>query len=271
MRLTVRHETIHAYQPAAPQVALRLRLFPPGTATQRVLDWRVTVGGGDGEAPDGLEPWATDCWGESDALWFARRPTPEARVVAEGTFETEDRAGVIGRLGRGRPGVFLRQTRLTRPDAAIEALAAEVQGQPLQRLHDLNEAVADAIDYRTGATGVETTGSEALALGAGVCQDRAHVLIAAARILGLPARYVVGYLHDEAEPLAETHGWVEAWIDDLGWVGFDPTHRVSPTGAYVRLCSGLDAADAAPIRGSVQGAGVEQSLSVAVQVAQAQQ
>lgn len=73
-------------------------------------------------------------------------------------------------------------------------------------------------------------------------------------MLGIPARYVAGYLLSPAETGGETHAWAEAWVEGLGWVGFDPTHGLCTTDHHVRLCCGLDADDAAPIKGSVYGA-----------------
>ena len=105
--------------------------------------------------------------------------------------------------------------------------------------------------------------------GRGVCQDHAHVFISAARSLGIPARYVSGYLlaGTGGEPSDANHAWAEAWLDDLGWVGFDPANGVCPTDCYVRLASGLDAAFAAPIRGTRRGGG-NQELDVIVEVQQ---
>ena len=260
MRLTIRHETSFEYQPQAPQVALRLKLFPAACRPQTPVEWRVSVNG------DPVEPMLTDAWGDGETLWSSKAPVGEVKVVTEGVVETEDRAGVVGKLGRGRPVVFCRTTSLTEPSEGLAELARGVAGDDrLAALHALNEAVADAVGYRPGATVVETSAAEALTMGAGVCQDLTHVFIAAARTLGTPARYVVGYLHDPEAPLVETHAWAEAHVEGLGWVGFDPTNRTSPTERYVRLCCGLDAGDAAPVRGTVMG-GAEESLEVEIAV-----
>ena len=112
------------------------------------------------------------------------------------------------------------------------------------------------MSYLAGATSTASTAAEALAQGQGVCQDHAHVFVSAARLLGIPARYVVGYLmaQEGSQALRETHAWAEAWVDGLGWIGFDSTNGLCVTDHYVRLCCGLDAHDAAPVRGSVLGA-----------------
>ena len=249
MRLTIRHATQYEYEPPAPRVALRLKMFPTPNQAQSVASWRVTVNGEE------VRPMLTNAFGDPEGMWFSGRDAAAAEVLAEGTVDTTDTAGVLGRLGTAPAGLFLRETALTRADAGIRALAGAAEGdEPLGRMHALSAAVHEAMVYRPGVTDPETTAAQALALGAGVCQDKTHLFIAAARAAGVPARYVVGYLLDEAAPLHETHAWAEVHLDGLGWVGFDPTNQICPTEAYARLCAGLDADDAAPIRGSIAGA-----------------
>lgn len=264
MRLTIRHTTTYTYDPDPVPVALRLKLYPAATALQTTRDWTVTVN------DQAVLPMLTDGFGDAEALWFSRKPVGTVAVTAAGTVDTVDGVGVIGRLGPSRPAVFLRDTPLTLPSDEIRALADAIPpGDTLARMHALCEAVHLAMGSKAGVTDAATTAAQALTLGAGVCQDKAHVMIAAARTLGVPARYVVGYLFDETQPLTETHAWVEAHVDGLGWIGFDPMHKVCPTDAYVRLCTGLDAADAAPLRGRVQGPAVGE-LAVLVEIAPAE-
>lgn len=262
MRLTVRHLTEHRYDPPAGRVALRLKLFPARTQAQTPRDWHVTVNG------EAVAPALTNGFGDGEGQWFSGRGTDHVEVLAEGSVEATDTAGVVGRFGAAPAGVFLRQTPLTQVNADIRQLASVAEdGEPLARMHALSAAVHGALVYRPGVTRSDTSAAQALALGAGVCQDKTHLFIAAARAALVPARYVVGYLLDEAAPLQETHAWAEVHLQGLGWVGFDPTNQVCPTEHYVRLCSGLDADDAAPIRGSIQGASADH-LSVSVEVAQ---
>jgi transglutaminase-like putative cysteine protease len=263
MRLTIEHRTHYAYEPPAVQLTLRLKLFAPQTQGQRVTAWQVMV------ADRPVEPMLTTAFGDAEAVVGLRRTLETVEIVARGTVETSDTAGVLGQIGTVRPQVFLRESALTEVDDALAELgrqAAEAGSGTLDRMHALSALVAEAVDYRAGATDATTTASEALAIGAGVCQDFAHVFIAAARSLGVPARYVVGYLHDPEAPLAETHAWAETHVDGLGWVGFDPVHQVCPAETYVRLASGFDATDAAPIRGTLT-AGHEETMEVAVSVA----
>jgi len=262
MRIAIRHETTYRYAPAVQGLGLRLRLYPTALPGQRPAAWSVRAGA------DEVAPMLVNGFGDSEGQWFARAPVESVTVLAEGEIETGETHGVVGRLGLARPGVFLRQTALTRPDAAIAALAEAVaDDEPLARLHRLTAAVAEAILYRPGATQHGATAAEALSLGAGVCQDQTHLFIAASRHLGVPARYVVGYLHDGTTVHGETHAWAEAHLPGLGWVGFDPTHLRSPTEDYIRLCAGLDAVDAAPLRGTYVGQ-PEEALSVSVRVAE---
>lgn len=264
MPLTIRHLTEYAYEPPAPRVALRLKLYPSEAGGQKALDWRVTVNGEE------VRPMLTNPFGDAEGLWFSARDAATAAVMAEGTVETVDNAGVLGRVGVAPPAIFLRETPLTRADAEIRALAGAAEGDdPLGRMHALSAAVHEALVYRPGATEPETTAAQALALGVGVCQDKTHLFIAAARAAGVPARYVVGYLLDAAAPLHETHAWAEVHLEGLGWVGFDPTNQICPTENHVRLCVGFDADDAAPIRGSITGA-AEHRMEVSVDIGQTQ-
>jgi transglutaminase-like putative cysteine protease len=143
-----------------------------------------------------------------------------------------------------------------------------------QRVRALNRFLADIYhDHEIVQAGivpadmVHTTAAEALADGAGVCQDHAHVFISACRILGVPARYVGGYLAtaDKPEEHAAGHAWACAQVPDLGWVSFDPANAVSASERYVRATLGLDYGDVSPVRGVRQGGG-EETLSVAIRL-----
>lgn len=265
MRLTIRHMTQHDYAPPARRVSLRLKLFASKTKAQSPRKWRVTADGAE------VSPMLVNGFGDPEALWFSAANAAAVSILVEGEVETSETSGVLGQLGNAPLGLYLRQTDLTRVDSDILALAARATGDdPLSRMHALSAAVYEALLYRPGVTGSATTAADALALGAGVCQDLTHLFLASARAASIPARYVVGYLHDADAPLSETHAWAEVHLNGLGWVGFDPTHQICPTEAYVRLCSGLDADDAAPIRGSIQGASDEHRLTVSVEIADAQ-
>lgn len=253
MKLLVRHQTSYAYGAGSSRVAMLLRLMPRDHDGQRVIDWEVTV---DDEPVDSFAP---NGFGDMEALWMRHIPAAGATIVAKGLVETFDRNGIVSGLAeRINPQVFLRTTPLTAASAGIRALAQGAgDGDTLGRLHALSEAINDTVAYRPGATGPDTTAAQALAQGAGVCQDHAQIFISAARLMGVPARYVAGYLMSQSDGLTlqETHGWAEAMVPGLGWIGFDPSNRVCVTEDYIRLAAGFDAHDAAPVRGSAMVAG----------------
>jgi len=186
--------------------------------------------------------------------------------------ETEDNAGVIGRHSGHLPlWSFLRQTPLTRPGAKLRGLLRDLPAtdtrKPLDFLHALSHLIRERVVYETGRTTSRTTAEEAVGQGAGVCQDHAHVFIGAARASGIPARYVSGYLmmNDRIEQEA-THAWAEAHVEGLGWVGFDVSNGISPDPRYVRVATGSDYRDAAPVTGISFGAAAGQVLTVGVAV-----
>ncbi|MEJ7934796.1 transglutaminase family protein [Sphingobium sp. AN558] len=268
MKLIVRHQTIYRYANSAGRVAMLLRLMPVSTPAQTVIDWHVSVN----DAP--VTGFRANGHGEMQAVWTQRDGLDRAVIVAQGLVETHATNGVLGMpASRIDPRYFLRESPLTQASDAIRAaaLAVPAGGGALARLHAWSAAVSDAVRYRTGVTSVSTTAAQAFALGAGVCQDHAQIFIAGARAMGLPARYVSGYLlADEDNELHETHGWAEALVPGLGWVGFDPSNRVCVTERYLRLACGIDADEAAPIRGSVTAAG-DISIDADVRIAQAQE
>lgn len=271
MILTVTHRTLYRYDAPVRGVVQSHRLTPAAFEGQQPRDWRVSVSGGvaGGGFRDGAGDWVQG--------YTVQGPVSEIEVLVEGVVETADTAGVLrGHRESVAPPVYLRKTAATRADSALRALAGKVRTgsrDPLDQAHRLMAEVADAIDYRPGQTDAGTSAAEALARGAGVCQDHAHAMIACARSLGLPARYVSGYLMAGADegPHEAAHAWAEIWIDGLSaWVGFDAANRCCPDAHYVRLGSGLDARDAAPIRGTARGTGDER-LDVTVAIAAVQQ
>jgi len=267
MRLSVRHLSTYLYDPPADRVAMRLKLYPSLFDGQDVAEWRVTANG------DTVEPILTSGFGDREGLWLNHRKTPKIEIIAEGIVEVEDRSGVVSGLPANPPvGIFLRETSLTRECESIRDLAvSSARDAPLEELHEISRQVRAAVEYRTGSTDSQTTASQALRQGAGVCQDHAHIFIAAARSRGHPARYVSGYMFAaEGAELHETHAWAEAYVKGLGWVGFDASNEVCPTERYIRLACGHDAVGAAPVRGNVLGGGHE-NLAASVVIAQAQQ
>ena len=134
--------------------------------------------------------------------------------------------------------------------------------------HALSAAILETVGYEGGNTHSGTTAEEAITGGTGVCQDHAHIFCSAARLLGLPARYVSGYLmmNDRVEQDA-SHAWAEAYFEGLGWVGFDVSNGYSPDERYIRVATGIDFREAAPINGMRMG-GSDEGVLVTLKVEQ---
>jgi transglutaminase-like putative cysteine protease len=264
MLIEIRHKTSYRYAEPARYSVQSLRLTPPSFDAQRVVSWQVTAPG----IETGMR--FTDCFGNPAVLTALMGVHDGIQIEAVGIVETTDSSGVVRGLTDTAPlRVYLRNTPRTAPSPALVDLAHTSQKRnSLETLHELMRVVGTVVAYEIGATHEHTTAADALQRGRGVCQDHAHVFITAARILGIPARYVNGYfLAGTVAPSEAHHAWAEAWVESLGWVGFDPANRSCPTDRYVRLACGLDAASAAPIRGTQRG-GVNEALDVEVEVQQ---
>ena len=268
MRLSIRHTTHYRFDAPVSHGIQRLRLTPKETQGQQILNWQVSYEG----AVEQL--WYDDEHVNHVTLIAVAEGAREVIVTCTGEVQTEDNAGVIGRHSGHMPlWAFLGQTKLTRPGPRIRALLAQAgrgQDGTLAVLHALSAAIRAAVAYEAGATHAATTAEEAAAAGHGVCQDHAHIFIAAARLLEVPARYVSGYLMmDDRVDQEATHAWAEAHVTGLGWVGFDVSNGISPDARYVRVATGRDYADAAPVTGISYGA-MSEELHVALAVEQQQ-
>ena len=280
MRLRILHETAYHYATPTSRAIQILRLTPRGHDGQFVINWRIDVDR-DCRLQSSIDPF-----GNRVHAFTVEGPLEGLTITAEGEIETQDMTGVVrDQVERVPAGVFLRETSLTVADPDIRAFAETVAAgsgnNPLDLFHALMLAIRDRMRFDVSATNTGTSASEAFGHRHGVCQDFAHVFIAAARHLGHPARYVGGYLfqphlvqrqsqgpggqHLGTEAQDAGHAWAEALVPGLGWVGFDPANGVSPTDAYVRVAVGLDYLGAAPVRGTRYG-GAGETLSVRVLV-----
>lgn len=265
MLLTIQHSTTYRYAAPVRYALQQLRMTPKDRAGQKVLQWQLMVTGGVKQL-DFLDHHANHV-----DLVSINGGDREIVLTCQGLVETEDRAGVVGAHGGYLPlWYFCGETPLTRAGRGVRALAKAVGGESdaVGRLHALSALVREEIAYAPGHTHAETTAEQALALGSGVCQDHAHSFCAAARLLGIPARYVSGYLlMDDRTQQDATHGWAEAHVDKLGWVGFDVSNGISPDERYVRVATGLDYREAAPVTGMHFGGSGEEML-VTLQIQQ---
>jgi len=271
MRLQIRHQTSYRYDAPVHYALQQLRLTPKSRGYQSVLGWQTTVQGGRKEAEFNDEH-------DNHVELVSFEPGMcEITISSEGEVETRDTGGVYGEhYGHVPLWLFKRPTRQTAPGPLVRKLARAIPGAgeggagegDVARMHALSAAVLRAVSYETGKTDSAWAAEQVLAAGHGVCQDHAHVMIAAARLMGFPARYVSGYLMlTEQIDEEATHAWVEVHVDGLGWVGFDVSNGISPDERYVRVATGLDYRGAAPISGMRFGDSGE-SLTVSLQVQQ---
>jgi transglutaminase-like putative cysteine protease len=268
MRLHIAHSTVYRYNPPANGAIQLLRLTPRNHDSQYVMRWRIYV------SPDSRLAAGEDAFGNIMHVFSAAGPFGEMRVEVDGEIETQNTNGIVrGTVERFPPNLFLRETELTQTDAAIRDLAEDVGtaggGATLDVLHALMHRLHDAMVYDTSLTDTPMSAVEAFACKRGVCRDLTHIFIAAARRLAIPARYVAGYLQltDSDTGQEAGHAWAEAFVPELGWLGFDPANALCPTEAYVRVAVGLDSLGAAPVRGTRYGIGAER-MEVAIQVDQ---
>lgn len=263
MHLKITHHTSYHYDEPVPYALQQLRLMPKSRESQKVLSWTVRLEGAQEQVTFddahmnhvqlvSFEPGATDIV-----------------IHCEGEVEVTDTHGITGQHCGYMPlWMFLRTTPLTKDGPHIRRLLRELDtdGPVLDQMHRLSALILSHVKYAPGETDPGTTAEEAVAAGHGVCQDHAHIFISAARALGVPARYVSGYLfmEDQVDQDA-THAWAEVHVEALGWVGFDVSNGQSPDARYVRVATGLDYTEAAPVSGMRHGTGTE-ALKVALQV-----
>jgi len=269
MRIRIAYLTSYDYDRPAKAVVQQLRVTPRAHEGQHVVRWRVEI-----DADGRLRP-GEDALGNITHGLFVNGPLSRLTVTVIGEVETADTSGVVrGTIERFPEMVFLRDSKLTACDAALAEFAAEVArdggDDPLNRLHTLLGAVHEQIAFDTEATTSKATAAEAFALKRGVCQDLTHIFVAAARRMGSPARYISGhYAQEDGTTEQEAgHAWAEAFVPDLGWVGFDPTHGMCVGDSHVRVAAALDYLGAAPVRGARYGGG-EERLDVKLRVTQA--
>lgn len=251
MKLTISHETVYRYDHSVRHSTQYLRLTPRTRPGQKILSWHL-------DTPAQLME-STDAFGNILHVLTLDKPHDEIRLRAVGVVETEgeDMGGEADHLS---PLIFLRATELTEADDAIgefaNQYAAAVNANRRAGLTELMSALLAHMPYEKGSTSATTTAAEAFAQGSGVCQDHTHVFLAACRSLGIPARYVSGYLFTDDSEHVASHAWAEAWLGDC-WFGFDVSNQCHPHARHLKLAVGMDYLDACPVRGVRMGGGGE--------------
>ncbi len=265
MKLRITHTTTYDYDEPVGYALQQVRLTPITNSQQTVHNWHLDIEGGEAELS------YLDQHKNQTTLVQATPGVTQVKFTAHGEVETNDTAGVLGRVyGKAPLWLFQQQTERTAPGKNVRMLAKTLSGSDdeVAKLHALSSEILKAVPYGEANTFTGTTAEEALLGGGGVCQDHAQIFISVARLVGIPARYVSGYLmmNDRIEQDA-SHAWAEAHLDGLGWVGFDVSNGISPDERYVRLATGLDSLEAAPISGVRQG-NANESMIVSLQVQQ---
>ncbi len=261
----ISHKTEYHFDTPVHYALQRLRLRPQSGPLQNVTSWDVLIDGGI------IETSYNDHYGNSVDLVSAAPGTEKLMITARGEVDVKDQGGVFGKsYGRAPLWHFLQTTPLTERSESIVTLADKIVtgNDMLADLHALSAAILEVVPYKGGYTDTTTTADDAMRVGKGVCQDHSHIFITAARHLGVPARYVSGYLYmSDREDQDASHGWAEAHIDGLGWVGFDVSNGISPDANYIRIAIGRDAQDATPVTGLRMGSG-QARMVVSLQVQQ---
>lgn len=260
MRLHIHHATRYRYTDAAAYSIQHLRLTPRSDLSQQILNWQLSTPGHPRQQ--------RDAHGNTIHTLSLTEPHQEITLIVDGEVETRDAPTLLPRGDGLSPLAYLADSPLATPDGAIAGFALEhyPDGPRRDALLALMQAVCEQVRYQPGSTEVDHTAAEAFALGEGVCQDQAHVFVASCRALGIPARYVSGYLFTDGEHAA-SHAWADAWLEDEnGWLSCDVTHQRFADGHLCRLAVGRDYLDAGPVRGVRRG-GSGESLQVKVVVA----
>lgn len=266
MILNIQHKTTYLYDSPVVYGLQQIRLTPKARAGQKVLRWDIEIEGGKKELSFSDH--------NANVVDLVSITPGQDRIVirCSGEVEVVESSGVIGQHGGFMPlWAFKRPSALTQPGDRVRALLEELGSDfenDIARGHALSALIIKHMPYEIGQTDSETSSEMALMAGRGVCQDHAHVFLAAMRLLGHPARYVSGYLmmNDRIDQDA-THAWAEVHMDGIGWVGFDVSNGYSPDERYVRVATGLDYTGASPISGMRFGDSNEK-MDVRLQVQQ---
>ena len=265
MQLHIRHETRYRYEKPVKYSVQSLRLTPRRDPGQRAIEWTIVAPGRRLEQ--------VDAHGNISHLLTIEEPHREIRIIVQGIVETAD---TEGRQDDGllSPLAYLAPTALTAPSEELRAFAlaaVQTSTDPQARASALATAVCGAVRYRPGTSDVQDSAAKVFQSGEGVCQDHAHVYLAAARSVGLPARYVSGYLYTGDTKDIASHAWVDVWMGAAnGWQSIDVTHQRPAVRTYCRLAVGRDYLDAAPVRGVRQGGGGE-NMEASVLIAESAQ
>ncbi|WP_160153296.1 transglutaminase family protein [Microbulbifer sp. ALW1] len=260
MKLSIDHVTDFSYDTEVTHSIQYLRLTPQPSAGQRILHWQL-------DAPGSVYR-TRDTYGNVLHVCTVDQPHRGITIRAQGTAEINEDEQPENN-DQVPPEVFLRTSPLTETSDAMREFARTFHpagkggNASRQQLMELMPALLERIPYRSGMTHAQSSAADAFAQGFGVCQDHSHIFIACCRWLGIPARYVSGYVHAGDDQHIASHAWAEAWIEDA-WHSFDVSNGLATTNHHLKLAHGIDYLDASPVRGVRWGGGAENMRTYAL-------
>ncbi|MFZ4793156.1 MAG: transglutaminase family protein [Blastocatellia bacterium] len=274
MRLQIKHTTVFQYSESINEAYTEMRLRPLETSGQRCYRFSLST------EPRGEVMSYLDRYGNQVHHFDTLQSHHQVVVTASSDVETPQAfRPELQPLSPLDHFDFLAPTIYAPEDGDISEFARTclVEGDAHRTTTGLMTAIYQGLQYDPEATDVRTRAPEALRLRRGVCQDFAHLMLAATRSLGIPARYVSGYLYSPqiisarresgitVPDNAASHAWVDVFLEERGWVSLDPTHNCEQTDEYVRVATGRDYADVSPTQGVFKGS-AEERLEVRVEV-----
>ena len=277
---SIRHLTRFRYKQPVSESIMETRMHPRSDHSQHCLSFSLSV------SPRCRVFSYRDHYGNNVQHFDIPGDHEQLVIVAESLVEQhipmdipaflapEAWGALDAMVAEGDYGEMLLPSTFAQPTPALLELASKLnvarRDDPLQVVHELNKSIFEYFEYVPRSTRVDSPIDEAIASHRGVCQDFAHTMIALLRHIGIPARYVSGYLyrgrgdHDRSLPDA-SHAWVEVLLPQLNWVGFDPTNDLIAYNRHIRTAVGRDYADVPPTHGIFRGK-AESELYVAVHV-----
>jgi len=282
MYYAITHLTIYNYSDPIADSVMELRMQPRSDTNQRCVRFDLNV------SPSAKVVSFKDHLGNTLHTFDIPAPHTKLAIKAEAVVEVKDTTLLPNGLVYDAWDKIDQQAKhhdfydmllpgkFARPTALLEEFAKEInwsrRGDPLNLLRELTVSIYNKFDYVQHVTRVDSPIDDALSTRRGVCQDFSHIMLALVRQIGIPARYVSGYLYtlkDEGDrsDVDASHAWIEAWLPDLGWVGFDPTNNLIASDRHIRVSVANDYAQASPSRGVFKGASGT-ALEVRVKVSQ---
>lgn len=279
MKYDIKHITVFKYEDMVEQSLNKTRLKPRNTECQRLISYNLKV------APMSMTKEYIDIWRNTVESFFIAEKHQEL-VISSNSIVSVQRAPYIytiqfsdkmreiffSQMFREHYLTFLTTSQFTYlRDDQKEYILKDLPDSTLNPVRfalELMTYLYHTIQYDAEATTIETTAEQAFDLKRGVCQDYTHIMLAVLRHVGIPARYISGYLYvgedDELVGETATHAWVEIMVPGVGWIGVDPTNNVEVLENHINVSVGRDFRDVSPVEGVYQGG--RQTMEVTVEV-----